>query len=1070
MNYINATSDLPWGKVFSTMANGILSIITVCLAAMTITACSSKPKAADTVSLVSANTSATNWAATGIAAGSTSKISSPTITASVPIDNVTVTLYLVSDCSTKPIATATSKNGSVTLTNFTLTTDGAITFYYKIADSQNNSTSCKATAFTYTLDTSPLPPTIGTVPQYSLHANTTLPITSCNDSDKYLVATTQPAVTDPGWTACGVASGLSVTLVEGSNTLTIWGLNVTKGKVSSTSSTATITLDTIPPANVTSWTMSSPVAGSYTSNASPTITGTAPENTDTVSLYTASNCATASLAGTGTVASGSFSISSFTLTTDGTYTFYYTIADPAGNTLACNTTGLSYTLDATAPTNPGIAINSGDTTTNFRTVTLTLSATETLSLPMQMCVAEDTNCSTCSWATFAAAKSVNLSTGSGTKTVSAKYRDAAGNTTACVSASININALSVGPKYIAAPNWNDYVKAANTTTACDGSETSNTACIHGGEARRVITSRSSCTSLSMTDTLGAFDWTCSVVSGAAVFDSTLKVGKGLKDLVSATAWNNNSVSLTYTIYTTTSTPAQWWTNTVQALPSNSSSTASTLASASTVYTLSSSAQTSGYVIAADNIALVALGGATLSWNAGAAGVAENCYSDVGSIGSPDLRCIVYAGMQKFLWIEGAFNGGATNLPNYDILLNMVTLSKVNQVYVTNAASAGLKLYLNSSYNIVTQVRAANNITAGVQIDSSASNSLNQINVANNTSYGLRFLYASNNSATQVYANSNGNAGVYIEAGDSNILGGVTANNNGANGLYLLNSNHNIISNLVASNNVRGIYNTLSNYNTFSQIAATDNTTGILLSTSSYNKFTGNLIVGNATNCTVSGGTAAGLVNSTCTDTGTLGSSGYPTNFASNALLMVSATTPLTSVNSFIGKATADSANTSALGGTATYSSALDWINYANISRNWGKDGGTFPASTNQGRCSTGTCRIWDWSLSVFDTFLLNVSGNASTANDPNSLGACPTQIDGTVYITDQSSTYTFLTNAIEINDDKTGNNNGLCESNEACIYTPNFGAYQGHGTLQSCIFNDAKVSGVKMYWYSTNGR
>ena len=28
----------------------------------------------------------------------------------------------------------------------------------------------------------------------------------------------------------------------------------------------------------------------------------------------------------------------------------------------------------------------------------------------------------------------------------------------------------------------------------------------------------------------------------------------------------------------------------------------------------------------------------------------------------------------------------------------------------------------------------------------------------------------------------------------------------------------------------------------------------------------------------------------------------------------------------------------------------------------GNDGSDFPSADNRGRCSTGTCRIWDWSL------------------------------------------------------------------------------------------------------------
>jgi len=49
-----------------------------------------------------------------------------------------------------------------------------------------------------------------------------------------------------------------------------------------------------------------------------------------------------------------------------------------------------------------------------------------------------------------------------------------------------------------------------------------------------------------------------------------------------------------------------------------------------------------------------------------------------------------------------------------------------------------------------------------------------------------------------------------------------------------------------------------------------------------------------------------------------------------------------------------------------------------------------------------------------------------------------------VVITDQNSTpRTFLVNATERLFDERGNDNGLCESDESCVYSPNIGAYQG---------------------------
>lgn len=65
----------------------------------------------------------------------------------------------------------------------------------------------------------------------------------------------------------------------------------------------------------------------------------------------------------------------------------------------------------------------------------------------------------------------------------------------------------------------------------------------------------------------------------------------------------------------------------------------------------------------------------------------------------------------------------------------------------------------------------------------------------------------------------------------------------------------------------------------------------------------------------------------------------------------------------------------------------------------------------------------------------------------------------------------FLTNAVEILLDDVGDDDGLCEDSEDCLYTPNFGAYQGHGTLGTCTFSaNGGISVNNMYGYPNNGR
>tara|TARA_R110002074_G_scaffold393725_1_gene580542 strand:+ start:345 stop:608 length:264 start_codon:yes stop_codon:yes gene_type:complete len=66
---------------------------------------------------------------------------------------------------------------------------------------------------------------------------------------------------------------------------------------------------------------------------------------------------------------------------------------------------------------------------------------------------------------------------------------------------------------------------------------------------------------------------------------------------------------------------------------------------------------------------------------------------------------------------------------------------------------------------------------------------------------------------------------------------------------------------------------------------------------------------------------------------------------------------------------------------------------------------------------------------------------------------------------------TALRNAIEIMNDGIGNENALCESGETCLYTPNIGAYQGHGELISAgDFVDGALTGITLLRHRYNGR
>jgi hypothetical protein len=174
--------------------------------------------------------------------------------------------------------------------------------------------------------------------------------------------------------------------------------------------------------------------------------------------------------------------------------------------------------------------------------------------------------------------------------------------------------------------------------------------------------------------------------------------------------------------------------------------------------------------------------------------------------------------------------------------------------------------------------------------------------------------------------------------------------------------------------------------------------------------------------------------------------------------------------SFVGRVFADGSNSGNSSGSNTVAAA-DFFHFDNFFRAWGGNTSTF--SSNMGR-SAGTpanvMSIWDWRTNNSDTAIRNRSNDGSTANAAFVVGGtCPSAVDGNKSITDYNS-ITYLVNAAEI-PGMGGNNNGLCESGETCVYQPNYGSYLGEGayTSDTCTFQNGTISGVQMFGYTTNG-
>jgi hypothetical protein len=235
-------------------------------------------------------------------------------------------------------------------------------------------------------------------------------------------------------------------------------------------------------------------------------------------------------------------------------------------------------------------------------------------------------------------------------------------------------------------------------------------------------------------------------------------------------------------------------------------------------------------------------------------------------------------------------------------------------------------------------------------------------------------------------------------------------------------------------------------------------------------------------------------------------------FGSNATLLQTSL-PYWTFSSRIRTGTVgDSANQSDDQGAAALSAITDWHRFDNRFRGWGKagpigpdtpnpyDGGIafygWPSVQHRGPCfgTNAVCEVFDYSLRGIEPPDAGPGAGGSTdiylrnkLPAPTSGNQVLTHVFGGFLITSSNCadipgaswnaqtmqcSITFLENAQELFEDGVGNDNGLCESNEHCLVTRNFGAYQGHGPLlpAGVIGTGGVVQNVTLFRPEFNGR
>jgi hypothetical protein len=661
-------------------------------------------------------------------------------------------------------------------------------------------------------------------------------------------------------------------------------------------------------------------------------------------------------------------------------------------------------------------------------------------------------------------------------------------------------------------------------------------CVHGGELRKVtVYGISSCMNLQITDNLNAFDWVCEPILGNATFFSIgLKEPKGLKDLITgsggAGSWINNFVTVT-TIsggtFVGQSQPSAWWTNIISEAPNDdqSSTLVSTLSTESTVYYAHTSRRYYSLDITADKIALVTTGTAYISMNGYGSG-AGPCNATSATSSSGTLSALICIDNIKFLWLESKLTGTGLNgslfsvtwAANLGLLGYGINYSRINKTIINSFQAAnghpsfklmnsrsnlisdlesyktGSGVYLtSSSLNEFIDLKVSNTLGNGtngylLQLDSlSKSNYFYDTRLANathttSTANSGIILYGSNNifqrtMITNINGHSSYSSGVTLSSGTNNILVGLGAFATQNTGINFVGASKNTILHFTSANNVyNGIYFSGTNSDNFIGSTAIANTNKGIETISSVSG-TGNIFRNIAsTNNSNYGfdmyntnfGAAPGYI--IVGYNGTLDCSGNSFNMCTSTGTLISNRDLRTA---FVGDLGVDDSknlfddSAGSAGNTSSFNIG-SWTQFDFWLRGWGKSG-TILDPVTQGYPSA-SLKIWDWRVKLLSA-LQDISMYGNTSNESFiSASPCPLAVDGDEAT--QINLRTFLHNAIEIDHDFIGNDNGLCESNESCIYAPNVGAYQGEGDINStgtCAFQNGTVSNVEMHAYPVRG-
>lgn len=614
---------------------------------------------------------------------------------------------------------------------------------------------------------------------------------------------------------------------------------------------------------------------------------------------------------------------------------------------------------------------------------------------------------------------------------------------------ISRNVASLSPTFpMNGALWNQYVTASGAPwesrdAACDPTADRFDACLHGGEHRTVVLDGvTSCADVEIADALDAFDWSCVEGDVAQVVSTRLRPNVRMLDLIDPVAlrFRENWVEIQASGMRFSTAPAIWWKNPVRALRDVEGVVTT---NAFDVLVVPDGLTSAGLRVQADFVTLLVDG--TLR---GVAGGPRDCLD--GASG-----CLVeLAG--DFGWVEGIFEGDGSDGLGAALALRDARFARVRHVRVRNTwgdpsggpPAVGALHLLRVRASRVHELVSHESGHTGVRFEESEGNELASARVSRSSIYGIMLSDSNRNVIRDTHVNAAKHESYWLAGGSrhNTIVHGRASG--GEQGRHVLLGEERNTMHRVLATNLRGdAFHVRAPDNTLSQIVAFDvSEAGLMISDPGTHvthyaclhcRDSGLRLDGSAAEVEAHGQWLLGASAQPCTIGATSSTPGIDAACTPRDASTASVQLGVAASDDFGRRVASDSTNEA---GVSTPFEDLEpdhWSEFDAPERGWSLD---LPPGDlgDERRCEgMNVCRMWEWSIAA-----------SSVLRDV--LGSFPACDAGPVVTDRQDPPNVYLAGAEEIAYDFVGDDDGLCEAGEHCVFTPHLGPVRAKPANDFC--------------------